>query len=317
MPFLTGCFPGTCNVPGIRWFDKQKFAEKKFSLKRYRSYVGFESFLINRDMKKELKTLFDYCPKSFNIFSSVNRGVPSAGNLTSYMRIWYWYYAHLTDRWHMVDDAALDKTLFAIRNDFEFIFVVFPGIDEYSHLSFPKHPQAIQAYKKIDLAIRDIGRELKKEGKKEETAIFIVSDHGLSETKNHFGVASFLESKKIKTFYYPKIFKWGFQAASMVSGNAMLHLYFKGKEGWGRRLSLDEIKATYTGLVDELLHEAAVDLILAEEQDGSVAILSDKGKATIKQKDKKYQILLQGDPFSGVQFPSGFISKSEALQLTA
>ena len=25
LPFLTGCFPGTCNVPGIRWFDKQLF----------------------------------------------------------------------------------------------------------------------------------------------------------------------------------------------------------------------------------------------------------------------------------------------------
>ena len=24
-PFLTGCTPGACNVPGIRWFDKTKF----------------------------------------------------------------------------------------------------------------------------------------------------------------------------------------------------------------------------------------------------------------------------------------------------
>src|SRR5919106_1693361 len=47
MPFLTGCFPGTCNVPGIRWFDKAEYARRKLSLTRFRSYVGFESFLMN------------------------------------------------------------------------------------------------------------------------------------------------------------------------------------------------------------------------------------------------------------------------------
>ena len=28
-PFLTGCFPGTLNVPGIRWFDKEAYADPK------------------------------------------------------------------------------------------------------------------------------------------------------------------------------------------------------------------------------------------------------------------------------------------------
>ncbi len=317
MPFLTGCFPGTCNVPGIRWFDKQLYHEKKFSLKRFRSYVGLESYLMNKDMNPELKTLFDYFSKSFNIFSSVNRGVSKAGNLASYMRIWFWYYAHLTDRWHMVDDAALEKTLSVIQKDFEFLFVVFPGIDEYSHLSFPKHPEAIQAYKKIDFAIGKMARELKKEQKYDETAIFIVSDHGLSETKSHFGVASFLEEKGIRTFYYPKIFKWGFQAATMVSGNAMLHLYFKGREGWGERLSVQEIQEAYPTVFEELLSELAVDLILAKEKDDSVMLINRRGTAKIKEQEGRYQITLQGDPFSGLRFPSEYISSSETLRLTA
>ena len=25
LPYVTGCFPGTCNVPGIRWFDKARY----------------------------------------------------------------------------------------------------------------------------------------------------------------------------------------------------------------------------------------------------------------------------------------------------
>src|SRR3989338_2500046 len=26
LPYLTGCYPGTCDVPGIRWFDKDCYA---------------------------------------------------------------------------------------------------------------------------------------------------------------------------------------------------------------------------------------------------------------------------------------------------
>ena len=25
LPMLNGCFPGTMNIPGIRWFDKKEF----------------------------------------------------------------------------------------------------------------------------------------------------------------------------------------------------------------------------------------------------------------------------------------------------
>ncbi len=317
MPFLTGCFPGTCNVPGIRWFDKAVYARKKFSIERFRSYVGFESFLMNRDMRPELTTLFEHFPRSFNVFSSVNRGVPSEGNLTAHMRVWYWYYAHLTDRWHMVDQAALDRCLAAIRKDFEFLFMVFPGIDEYSHLSWPRHPSALEAYQTVDRAMGRIAAELKKEKKYDETALFIVSDHGLSETKTHFGVAAFLESQGIKTFYYPKIFKSGFEAASMVSGNAMLHLYFKGRDSWAGRLSLEELRDLHPSVVHGLLEHPAVDLILSQDRAGWVHVHSRKGEAKVKEEDATLSFTnLRGDPL-GLGSASGSLSRAEALLKTA
>src|SRR5262249_39627516 len=289
MPFLTGCFPGPCNVPGIRWFDKSMYSRKKLSLERFRSYVGFESFLMNRDMRPELKTLFEHFPRSHNIFSSVNRGVPTVGNVTSHMRIWYWYYAHLTDRWHLVDEAAMDKCLEVIKKDFDFLFMVFPGIDEYSHLSRPSHPLSVQAYKTIDLAMGKIARQLRNEGKYDETAMFIVSDHGLSETKTHFGVSSFLEARGIKTFYYPKIFKRDFQAASMVSGNAMLHLYFRGSAPWEGRLSLEEIQELHPQLMEDLLENPAVDLILWQARDGWVHVVSRRGEARVREESCQWR----------------------------
>ncbi len=296
MPFITGCFPGTCNVPGIRWFDKKVFATKRFSLKRFRSYVGLESLLMNHDMNPDCKTLFDYFPKSYNIFSSINRGVSSEGNLASHMRLWYWYYAHLTDRWHL--------------------FTVFPGVDEYSHLSYPRHPKALEAYRYIDHVIGQMAQTLRREGKYEETAIFIVSDHGLSETRKHFGVASFLESQGIKTFYYPKIFKAGFDAASMVSGNAMLHLYFKGHQGWEERLSFKDIEEKYPKLISEFLENPAVDLLLGQNEDGWIEVLG--RQASFRVKEEGHSILVEKLKGEIIPLAAGVqkLSRSEALKIT-
>jgi hypothetical protein len=316
MPFLTGCFPGTCNVPGIRWFDKETFARKKFSLKRYRSYVGFESLLMNRDMERHLPTLFDFFPKSYNIFSSINRGVSSKGNQTSHFRLWYWYYAHLTDRWHMVDEAALAKSLKVLKGDFEFLFVVFPGIDEYSHLSHHGHPMAEQAYRFVDEAVGKMVEQLRKDGKWEETAFFIVSDHGLSPTREHFGVASFLEGQGHKTFYYPKIFKRGFRVASMVSGNGMLHLYFKTNGTWAGRNSMEEIEGAFPGVVESLLEQPAVDLLASQDSAGWVKVRTRRGEARLRESGGRifYQSL-RGDAMGYGTLPAE-MDAQQALDLT-
>lgn len=316
MPFLTGCFPGTCNVPGIRWFDKDQYAGKKISLKRYRSYVGFESLLMNHDMKRELPTLFDLFPKSYNIFSSINRGVTSKGNQTSHFRLWYWYYAHLTDRWHMVDEAALAKSLKVLKEDFEFLFVVFPGIDEYTHLSRHTHPMTEQAYRFVDEAVGKMVEQLRRDGKWEETAFFIVSDHGLSPTHEHFGVASHLEALGHKTFYYPKIFKRGFRVASMVSGNGMLHLYFKANGTWAGRTSMEEIQDAFPGVVDSLLEQPAVDLLASMDPEGWVRVRTRQGEAQLREKEGKiYYRNIRGDALGYGALP-GEMDERQSLELT-
>lgn len=317
MPFLTGCFPGTCNVPGIRWFDKARYAKGGLSLNRYRSYVGFESFLMNKDMRPELSTLFELMKKSYTIFSSVNRGVPSAGNMSSHSRIWHWYYAHLTDRWHATDQAALNRVLKVINKDFEFLFVVFPGIDEYSHLSYPRHPKALEAYGFVDQAIGQMKSALQREKKWDETALFIVSDHGLSETHSHFGAAAHLEDRGIKTFYYPKIFKRNFRAASMVSGNGMLNLYFKTRGTWDRRATWEEIEEDFSKVGESLLEQPAVDLIASQGEGGWVQVRRQEGHARLKEESGTYTFEnLLGDPL-GLGVANAFGDAQWALDLTA
>lgn len=305
MPYLTGCYPGTCNVPGIRWFDKEAYSS--------RSYVGAETFFITRDMDRRIKTLFDLIPNSINIFNSVSRGVPLSHNRTWFSRIWYWYYAHLTDHWSLIDRAAEEKVLQEINRPFEFLFVVFPGIDEHSHLSNPFHPQTIEAYKILDRAVGNMVKKLKSKNLWEETALFIVSDHGLSETQTHLELNEFLSNLKMPPFYYPKVvFRYGFLAASMVSGNGMAHLYLKGEKGWKGRMPWEEIMRK-DQLVDRLLAEPAVDLIAGQALDGSIVVKSRRGEARIGR-DLDYTIK-GADPFGYPPLPSA-ITDRESLHLT-
>lgn len=300
-PFLTGCFPGTMNVPGIRWFDKDSFANPKKKMVKFRSYVGLETFLINSDMSPN-PTAFDLLDRSYSIFNSVCRGAGKR-NLTKIMRIWYWYYAHLTDRWEFLDQIALRKTLKAIEEDFNFLFVVFPGIDEYSHLAHPFHEQTIAQYRFLDRAVGEMVARLKAKGWWDETILWIVSDHGLSQTHTHFCVNTFLEARGLPVFYYPKVFhRRGKKVANMVSGNGMTHLYFKNGKEWAGPAPREEIEKINPKILTDLVAEPAVDIVALRCADGSVDVLSKRGEAKLKWNGKTLSYAVKGtDPFG---FPS-------------
>lgn len=329
LPYLTGCYPGSCNLPGIRWFDKDCYATSRFSRNRFRSYVGAESYYMNGDIDPAKKTLFELIPRSVNIFSSVNRGVGFHGHKTKFSRIWYWYYAHLTDHWGLVDWSATSKTVDSLKKDPEFVFVVFPGIDEFSHLASPFHPRTIEAYRDLDRAVGEIVRALKKRGQWEETIFLIVSDHGLSETSRHFALNQFLEKAGIPTLFYPKVvFKRRFDAASMVSGNAMAHVYFKNNgggrggrpslEGWRGRATWESLRRRDDRIVERLGEQPEVDILMTQQEDGSIHVRSHKGEAVIKfsaQGSKLGYQVIGSDPFGYRKMPSEMTDR-ESLELT-
>ena len=84
--------------------------------------------------------------------------------------------------------------------------------------------------------------ELKQKGVYDRTLIFGASDHGLSLTKQHFELCDFVEEQGYKTFVYPKVYQRNNDAACMVSGNAMAHLYFKSNGNWNQKMFHDELE---------------------------------------------------------------------------
>ncbi len=278
LPYMTGCFPGTCNIPGIRWFDKPTYAQKGWGFKSFRSYCGLETYYFDSDMNPAVRTAWEFFDKPLSIYNGVTKHLPRHRNPTFIKRTSHIYYAHLTDHWDFVDKQSAQMMKDSIRKkDFDFAFMVFPGVDEYSHRSAVRSDRVLQAYRDIDSHIGEIMTELKNADLHDETALTVVSDHGLSDTHGHFDVGPWLESDRgLKTFYYTNIFKFHFDAVSMVSGNGMAHLYFKGDKGWKERLSFEEISHKSI-LLDILRSRPEVALVITQGADGSIHMQNEVG----------------------------------------
>jgi hypothetical protein len=212
--------------------------------------------------------------------------------------------------------AACEKVLEVIARPFEFCFAVFPAIDEYSHLTGPLSPTVDAAYVTLDGYVGRIREELARRGLLKDTLLWLVSDHGFTATHTHFCVNQFLESRGIRTFFYPLIFKKRCVAANMMSGNAMTHLYFRHPKGWGVPVRYADLVEMYGTMVDDLVREPAVDICAVRGEEGAIEVLSRRGRAQIRSNGDivTYQVTA-GDPFGYGPMPQ-IVTASESLRLT-
>src|SRR3970040_2216790 len=145
-PFILGKFPGRCNLPGIRWFDRKSYSSKLFSLRRFRSYVGIGTFLINGDISTDTPTLFEVFPNTISILNELNRGVGFNGDKTKLLKIYYKMKSHFTNRTDEVDLAVRRILIDSMGENPQFAYVVFLSIDTYSHSNHPFHKKVIDSY---------------------------------------------------------------------------------------------------------------------------------------------------------------------------
>lgn len=284
LPYLTGCYPGTLNVPGIRWLRRGRDPVGPLFWRKVRSYVGPESYLLNGDIPRRVPTLFEIAGSSANVMSLVNRGSGPLGNKTKIIRALCWLYGHYTGHWRPVDALAAAICRRAIREGRRFIFTLFPAIDEYAHLHDPFAPPTLRAYRQLDRLVGEIAAELQRCGAYERTALFLFSDHGLSATATHFELWRAPERFGLPTLYHPRVFRRGVKAACMISGNGMGHLYFATADGHMERiLYRAEIERRFHGLCDYLLEQPAVDLLAAREEEGWLWVRTRKGEAHLAE----------------------------------
>ncbi|MEW6778029.1 MAG: alkaline phosphatase family protein [Bdellovibrionota bacterium] len=320
LPFLTGRYPGPCNMPGIRWFDRKAYAtDSPFTLNRTRSYCGLSSLLINSDLSPDIPTVFDFAKKPFNHYNPITRGISKDRN--RYRAGLAHVMAHYTADHSWTHQKIMDGLVRTVAEDFDFIFVVLPGPDLQGHYNQPESKQALAAYREVDEAVGRVGDLLSRIGWLEDTLLFLSADHGMTATHTHFDLDGFLDRKGFRAYYHPNVFRYwtSANAASMVSGNSMSHLYFKNGKGWMERTPFEELNGGSIGnVVDDLLSYESIDLVFGPSADGAVRVKSRRGQARIERKADgqfAYRVERGGDPFGYGPLPA-VMGEREALAQT-
>jgi hypothetical protein len=321
IPYLTGLFPGRANIPGYRWFDRERYARRPVSLMRFRNYHGLGSYMMDRDLDKSARTLFEILRPSSNIFSGISRGTGFRRNAAYFRRIPAALRFYRTGSWEHVDLAGERFLLRAARRRHEkFTFHTTYSIDEYSHHDGPFSERARASYLDFDRVIGSLVAMLKVTGQFERSLLVMGADHGHTDVHEHFDLEGFFERRGFKTLYFPKQMKrWlDANAAVMVAGNGMGHVYLKGAGKWTARPTAEEHLDRHPRLVDDLIAEPAIDhVIYRPRADGEVRVRSRRGEASIKLDGDRVHYRISGaDPFGYPPLPE-VMTRHEMLERTA
>ena len=303
LPYLCGLFPGTMNIPGVRWLDKKKFSKNHFAQKAIRSYMGYDAFLFDQDVGNFL-TLFDFFDFSASLFSCISKG--SKIRLAKKEKFLFYPLAHYFHNWDRINKIVYREVKKWVKNTQEgFLFAVISSIDAYSHLYSPFHDKTLKSYIFVDKLVERIVPYLK------DSLLILASDHGLSPTKKHLDLAGLINNHK-RCIYYPLIFKPRPEAAEMVSGNGMSHLYFKNSRGWAERTFWEELKDE--GIIKILVEQQAVDFVAGLNKKGEIVVCKIDGESYIFCRQNKFYYNFVGkDPleynkkFNGISSEESFL----------
>jgi len=291
LPFLTGQFPGTMNIPGIRWFDKQEFKRTRWNKMAMRSYCGPEAGWFNTDMPADKATLFDLLGESYNLYNMITRNIPDAYDLGKKGKNWLYTRAHFFKRHHPVDVQGHERMMGLLKSgkDFDFLFAVFPSVDWDSHYHHIRDHRTIAAYQIADQSIGQVRAYLEKKGWWKNTLFMLTSDHGLTPSHTHFDLGDWMTEQGLKSVGYPVIWRQNPKSAVMISGNSFGSIHLLNHEGSHVLQEKELVDHFSEERLNELLKERAVDFIAYRgNKEGEYYVQNHRGKALISQHQDNY-----------------------------
>ena len=128
LPFLTGCFPGTCNIPSIRWLDREAYTGRWWKDRAaVRNYCGYQAGMLDDDIAPGVQTIFQLVPESLGIFTMITRGLTPERDPAQGARKVVGSLAHYVDCYGLLDRRAARELLAAVDQPWRFVFTQFPG----------------------------------------------------------------------------------------------------------------------------------------------------------------------------------------------
>jgi hypothetical protein len=299
-PFLIGRFPGAIGVPGLRWYDRSRTA---CGWPDYaRSYVGHQMRCFDVDLDADAPTIFELVPNSIAALSVVTRGLePSrrVGALTvrSALRATLTHFRGRAERWLDVDRESGDVVVRRMREERpDYLFAAFTGVDKASHARGHADALVVEAMRIVDGVAERLRDDAERGGWWNGTHLWIVSDHGHAAVHTHEDLVGVVAATGRRTVAHPWSAGIAPDAAVMVSGNAMAHLYVdldRRERAWWPALA-----ERHGALADALLAREAVDLIILPLRDAQCEVRSAKrGSALVERDGERYRYRrVAGDP---------------------
>jgi hypothetical protein len=289
LPFLTGCMPGRCDIPSIRWLDRARYRGRWWRDRAaLRSYCGYQASLLDADLAPDVRTIFELVPESLGLFTPVARGLTTERDPTRLARKLWGGVAHYA-RWHQPSDDSVGRHLVAAaEGDARFVFAQFPAVDGYSHQDGPAAPSVRRALRKVDDVVGRLMARLAARGELDRSLVLLVSDHGAAAVHTHLDLADWFRARDIPTLAHPVVWTRAPRAAVMVAGNGSAMVYARPGEPRDRRWPLHRLRQRETfgsaeDLLAALVREPAVALVAAEEEDGAVRVASWEGEAEVRR----------------------------------
>ena len=266
-PFLTGHFPGAIGLPGLRWYDRARNTCRWPD--HARSYVGWQMAAINTDLDPDARTIFELVPRSLGAMSVITRGLPRTrqiGGLTprSAARAALTHFRGRVQPWLDVDRDVGDDVVHRTREERpDYVFAALTGVDKASHARGHDDALVHDALAIVDDVAARVRHDAERGGYWHSMHLWVVSDHGHGAVHTHEDLVRVVADAGIRTVAHPFSARRSAEAAVMVSGNAMAHVYVdladRTRQWWGA------LAPRWTPLVDLLLARAAVDVVLLPE----------------------------------------------------
>lgn len=284
LPFLTGCYPGTCDVPGIRWLDARRYRGGWWRDREHlRSYCGPQGGMLNTDLRPGIQSLFELIDDSVALCSPFTRGLGPGRDRVQFGRMFWGGLAHYTCGYGTLERSVGRELVRLAARPHRFTFAVFPGVDGVTHWWDPWHHQVLSVYREFDDII---GRYAEAGGFDGEQLTLVVSDHGLTRVDHHTDIALALEDIGIPTLRHPVVWRRNPRAAVMVSGNGSVQVYFRPGMPRAHRYDLATIEdggveGIPAGVVRYLAGLPGIALVVAQQGD-AVRVVSREGRATLE-----------------------------------
>ena len=262
-PFLMGRYPGPVGLPGLRWFDRSRVTARGFG--NCRSYVGSEMRHVDADLDTDAPTLFELAGPGVGALSVIGRGLRRTDrigrNAAFVARAARTHFTGNVAGWLDIDRHVGAQVARRVREYKPRVtFAALTGIDKASHAHGHDSPAVHDAMRIVDDLAAEIRHDAERAGRWDSMHLWIASDHGHSPVTAHDDLATLLRSWGHDTIAHPWTFAGGRDAAVMVSGNAMAHIYLeldRPERPWW-----PDIARRWSPLVASLLERPSVDLLI-------------------------------------------------------